>query len=60
MKAIVMQRVTNQIGDSEFDTSTEAFTIDADLPISKIQEWSKKVTKGAYCWGHIEIQFLND
>lgn len=49
-----------QIGDSEFDTSTEVLTLDANEPISKILEWTAKRKYPVYCVGHLELQFKEE
>lgn len=60
MKAIVTQRVTMQIGESDFDTSTEVLTLDASEPISKILEWTAKRNYPVHCVGHLELQFKEE
>ena len=59
MKAVITQRVTRQIGDSEFDTSTDVLILDANESISKIREHFDNKHFPDYCWGHLELQFLD-
>lgn len=54
---IFCQRVTKQIGDAEFDTSTDHLILDENEPLSKLKEWSERPKPNYYCWGHIECRY---